>query len=698
MTKNNSGALLEAALRYGGLGYRVFPCVPKKKNPMTTHGHLEATTDCDQIRAWWSRCPGANIGLATEGLLILDCESQSSWLADDPDKQMELACGPMALTARGGRHFYFRQPEGRAWRGTAGRIARYVDTRADGGYVVVPVSVLEGDRAYLWADGMALDEPPEDLPEPPTWLIAILDDLSRETFPSGDRVASENANVIPEGTRNTTLTSLAGSMRRVGMSQSEILAALLQANADRCVPPLTTSEVARIAESIARYPPDGVAVALTENHWAQMYQETATSVREHVDPGPIPDRLLSVPGFVQAVMDHTLATAPYPQPVLAFCGALTLQATLAGRKVRDEADNRTNLYVLGLANSGAGKDHPRKVNQKILLQVGMADCLGDAFASGEGIEDRLFQHPTMLFQTDEIDGLMMKINTGKDARFEGIMNVLLKFYSSANTFYPLRVKAGAESGIINQPCLSLFGTAIPKHYYQALSAKMLTNGFFARMLVLEADKRGKGQDVAVSELPRSLIETASWWEQFRPGGGGNLGAWNPIPQIVEPTSEARELFRTFRERSDDYYSVAEERDDPVGMAIWARANEKARKLALIYACSENHFRPTIGIGAAQWATEFVAHQTRRMLFMASGHVSETSFDAKCKELIATLRKWREKHGEDWMPYWKITRKHPWTERDHEEVRTALLDQVLIEYQEVATGGRPTRRYRLAPTF
>src|SRR5262249_18238018 len=158
----------------------------------------------------------------------------------------------------------------------------------------------------------------------------------------------------------------------------------------------------------------------------------------------------------------TLATAPYPEPALAFGGALALQALLTGRKVRDVADNRTNLYILGLANSGVGKDYPRKVNQRILLHVGMADCVGDTFASGEGIEDRLFLQPAVLFQTDEIDGLMSKINLGRDARHEGIMSVLLKMYTSASSFYPMRVKAGTEPGIIDQPCLCIFGTAIPQ--------------------------------------------------------------------------------------------------------------------------------------------------------------------------------------------------------------------------------------------
>jgi hypothetical protein len=89
----------------------------------------------------------------------------------------------------------------------------------------------------------------------------------------------------------------------------------------------------------------------------------------------------------------------------------------------------------------------------------------------------------------------------------------------------------------------------------------------------------------------------------------------------------------------------------MGMAIWARANEKARRLALIYACSEDHQNPVIGENAAQWAFEFVDHQTRRMLFMAGGHVSENEFDARCKAVVATLRRWRDQHGDAWMPFY-----------------------------------------------
>jgi len=61
--------------------------------------------------------------------------------------------------------------------------------------------------------------------------------------------------VIPEGKRNAQLASLAGSMRRRGMAQSAIEAALLEVNQAQCQPPLPEVEVRTIAASVARYPP-----------------------------------------------------------------------------------------------------------------------------------------------------------------------------------------------------------------------------------------------------------------------------------------------------------------------------------------------------------------------------------------------------------------------------------------------------------
>ncbi len=702
MTIATTSALLETALRYAELGYPVFPCAPGTKTPLTEHGFHDATTDADQIEAWWAQHPSANIGVATQGLAVIDIDGTGNpWLAGDHDRMFDLAAAPMAITPRGGSHRVFRQPAGKNWRCTEGRLAAKVDTRADGGYIVAPPSVVEGGKAYRWAPGLELDDSPENLPEPPPWLAAELDRLATSS-PTLAHVAagSAGANQIPSGQRNATLARLAGTMRRVGMSRGEISAALLQVNRDRCAPPMSPAEVERIAASVARYEPDHVAVALAENHWDQMYAEQPADEESPVnaDPGPIPEQLLGVPGFVDGVMAYTLETAPYPERTLAFCGALALQALLAGRKVRDEADNRTNLYILGLANSGAGKDHPRKVNQRILLEAGLAECLGNSFASGEGIEDRLFVNPASLFQVDEVDGLLLKVNQARDARHEQIVNILLQMYSSATSVYVMRAKAGKERAVIDQPCLCIFGTAIPKHFYESISPRMMTNGFLARMLILESQRRGQGREAMVTPVPTPIIEAARWWADFQPSAkAGNLSNWHPVPKLIEQTAEAAGELRVCREQADQEYSRAELRNDSVAMAIWARAYEKARRLALIYACSANHLDPQITTDAARWACAFVEHQTRRMLFMAGCHASESDFDAKRKRMLDVLIKWRDQHGDRGMPFWMINRKLPWTTREHEEVRDTLIAQRLIELQVNHTGGRPATVYRLAPS-
>ena len=69
------------------------------------------------------------------------------------------------------------------------------------------------------------------------------------TFPSS--VDGE----LVEGVRNNGLTAYAGSLRARGFSGPEILAALREANRERCCPPLPDFEIRNIAKSAARWKP-----------------------------------------------------------------------------------------------------------------------------------------------------------------------------------------------------------------------------------------------------------------------------------------------------------------------------------------------------------------------------------------------------------------------------------------------------------
>jgi hypothetical protein len=375
---------------------------------------------------------------------------------------------------------------------------------------------------------------------------------------------------------------------------------------------------------------------------------------------------------------------------MAFCGALSLQAVLAGRRVRDPGDNRTNLYLLGLAHSAAGKDWPRKLNMQILQQLGMADCVGERFASGEGIQDSLHLTPSMLFQTDEIDGLLQSISKSRDARYEQIMSTLLTMYSSANSVYPMRRKAGRESaGVINQPNLVIFGTAIPNHYYAALSERMLTNGLFARMLIFECGRRGKGQEPKIRDIPESVRDTANWWENYRPGAG-NLVDWNPAPAIVPQDEDARRLMCDARVNAEAQYDAAEADDDAVGTTVWGRVSEQIRKLALIHAVSRNCRHPIIDGKSARWAIDVVEHQTRRMLFMAASHVAENPFHSDCLRLLEKLRNAPERT----LPHSVLLKRMKMEAKAFHQLIETMLQQGDLSIVSAETAGRPQRGYRM----
>lgn len=142
-------------------------------------------------------------------------------------------------------------------------------------------------------------------------------------------------------------------------------------------------------------------------------------------------------------------------------------------------------------------------------------------------------------------------------------------YSTANGFYPMRKKAGKQRAeTIEQPCLIIYGTAIPNEYYSALSEQIATNGFFARSIIIDGTKRGEGQEPSDCTPTPRILETAQYWANFNPGKG-NLEKFYPTPKIVPYTDDAIALLIDARKACEVEYKLAEQAGDPVGTTVWA---------------------------------------------------------------------------------------------------------------------------------
>jgi hypothetical protein len=153
-----TGRTLRHALAYARHGWPVFPCRPGQKAPATPHGYLDATTDPDQVSAWFTRHPDWNLAVATgaPGPDVLDVdqhgEAGNGFGALARLRAAGLLDGAFACvgTPGGGLHVYFA---GSAQR-SAHLPARHIDFLSVGGYVIAPPSRIHG-QPYKFASAPA---------------------------------------------------------------------------------------------------------------------------------------------------------------------------------------------------------------------------------------------------------------------------------------------------------------------------------------------------------------------------------------------------------------------------------------------------------------------------------------------------------------------------------------------------------------
>lgn len=239
---------------YASRGLAVFPLAPKSKVPCIAGGFKNATTDIEQIAAWWEYKPESNIGIATGGasggLVIIDCDYDEAKGEDGMAtvRGHELSEGAFpesacVTTPRGGEHLYFFSDEPFDCSTNA---EEGVDIRADGGYVVAPPSVHPNGGTYEWD----FDIEDYGIQKANASVIAFVKKMqaSKRKF-----VKFELPAEIKKGERDETIFRLAASMQAQGYEDDYILAHCIGVNAIRCKPPLDEWQVEQKVKSALSY-------------------------------------------------------------------------------------------------------------------------------------------------------------------------------------------------------------------------------------------------------------------------------------------------------------------------------------------------------------------------------------------------------------------------------------------------------------
>lgn len=398
---------------------------------------------------------------------------------------------------------------------------------------------------------------------------------------------------------------------------------------------------------------------------------------------PFPDECLKIPGLIGDIVSHNLATAHYPLPELAVASAIALMSSITGGKVEDRGA-RTNLFVIGLAPSGGGKDHGRKLNRVILRTAGGEKMVGpERIGSHAGIISAMAEQWNMLFQVDEIQHLAMAMQSKSSPHLVQIASVLMQIFSSADSIWTGDAYGDRRKvKTLHYPHLVLFGTAVPEGFWESMTEANLKGGLIGRCLVFESSKYVEYQDPADEDIPQSIIDRVATWLNLQTHTG-NLSSYSEggCPIKIRRNEDAH------RRLHEHTVAISKRRmtEEPITAAIWSRAAEKTVKLALLFACSRCSpgYIPVIQLCDADLAIKLNNWITRRMLQQADRHVAASPFGQQVNEMRTLLR---GKKGE-----WTMTEIARKTQKLKPRERTDILQTLMmsgcIHQSERETNGR-----------
>lgn len=342
--------MLDAALHYAELGFAVFPLKPHDKTPQTHRGCKDATHDIQQIKRWWKRNPECNIGIATgaisNNICVIDIDIDdkkgidgSDTLAEWQRENGEFPETCIAITGRGGYHYYFRITEPIKNRA---RILDGIDFRGDGGYVVAPPSIHSNGNEYEWE--YSIDE--YQIADADEVVMKLLETARKSSVPT-EHEKLNLKQLIGEGSRNDGLYRIACHYQALDYGNEEIEVLVANANQKYCQPPLDDAEVHKIVSS-ALNKPKGKSDEFRFKHYDKNHQ----SINDMVECIENDEQLIN------SIKYNTLAYTPW------VAGQLPWDSKVNQREWTDTDD--ANFYAY-LEKYGF-KSHDRMAKALTIIQ------------------------------------------------------------------------------------------------------------------------------------------------------------------------------------------------------------------------------------------------------------------------------------------------------------------------------------------
>lgn len=605
-----------------------------------TGGHKKASCDNAKVQRAWSVCPDADIEvIVPRGFIVLDKDRHDKdkdgvqTFRELEDKYRQYAPTLETRTPHDGRHAWYKLNDNQSLRHQDG-IFPGIDVKVAGSWI------KEGPRRSLHND--------KDIAELPPWLYNILKlKQAPQEEPIQTQVASNlagaMANVatiegINDGVRMVK-TSAAWFEKRVAERLAEL------SSAESGTRTVTTNRVAfafgqMVAEgaftegwAFDRLKEAVQPLLANDFTWQDAEYQIKSGLKDGMQKPPVhdfkenppkvssmdgleavdiaeesatawPDELLHPGGLLEEIMDYCAKSTYRSHPIYNLAGAITVLASIIGRKVRTASHLTTNIYSIVLGGSGSGKDAPKRGVEKILSLVSSKLFGGTDIASAAAVLSTLGSDHRSCFIFDEF-GMLLKACKGQNSPKSELVRVLTDLYSKYDTPYIKPYKDPKDRVFISWLSLCVLGLTVPEEFWSAMQDGEATNGFLARMLVFEHEGKPLPTNKKFQmQIPQDLLDRLKKIHRINCGefplpqyqkenGSIDLGATLPdekyevtkeskISTYTIYMTESAQIFHN--EKEEKYTNFADNlhgKNAEAKKSIYYRFQEHAQKLALV---------------------------------------------------------------------------------------------------------------------
>ena len=412
---------------------------------------------------------------------------------------------------------------------------------------------------------------------------------------------------IASGGRNSKLFNISGNVaKKVDFDIDKTLEFMREINQKCVLPPVDDVELYRIVlnsitKGTRRYDtpletyhnPNVFTDTPVADTWEELHtNDDDFDIMEFIKSGddsklPI-EELEGLGGFIGGYMKNARSQQSSYMPSVSFGAALTILATALTGRIRTRS-TVPNLFCVGLAPTGAGKEYHLKQTENYLTECGLKHRVGPRrINSGQGAVTVAAKSPCMAFLLDEVQDKLGSPDNKPDPRKDELRSVLKEMFSMGGGTYRPTAYADADKNVTIDHCApSILGLGTPEAFFDNFPLSAVSDGFLGRLLVFQDELK------YISEPNDSEYESGCLIDQ-------TLLQWLKLWGIGDRTefedSGAQDREEIYYEWEDginlamkEYGRKIIERHakerTPTG-DMWIRMGDRVSKMALLFAANE----------------------------------------------------------------------------------------------------------------